>query len=104
MATDIDAAARAAERIYDKLLHCSPKQRRRHIRNIIRHETGIVQLLEASEQALTHIEAEEVTHGRKFGVGNALRTAIARPKKGNQPVSSAADTAPAAGGLCGLCG
>ena len=33
-------------------------------------------LVEASKQALAWIEADECTHGRKFGVGNVLRRAI----------------------------
>ena len=35
-------------------------------------------LLEAASQALAHIEADEVTHGRKFTAGEMLRAAIAK--------------------------
>ena len=36
------------------------------------------ELLEAASQALAHIEADEVTHGRKFAAGEMLRAAIAK--------------------------
>jgi len=35
-------------------------------------------MLAALEQALTHIEVDETTHGRNFAAGNVVRTAIAR--------------------------
>lgn len=38
------------------------------------------EMLEALEQALVHIAADETTHGRNFGVGNVVRKAISKAK------------------------
>lgn len=35
-------------------------------------------LLEAASQALAHIEADEITHGRAYSAGEMLRAAIAK--------------------------
>lgn len=39
------------------------------------------EMLEALEQALRYIEADECAHGRQFGDGNVVRAAIAKATK-----------------------
>jgi hypothetical protein len=38
-------------------------------------------LREALQQCLIHIEADETTHGRKFGAGNVARAALSRTEQ-----------------------
>lgn len=40
------------------------------------------EMLEALEQALTHIEVDETTHGRNFAAGNVIRAVIAKAEGG----------------------
>ena len=44
-------------------------------------EADIRALREALQQCLTHIEADETTHGRKFGAGNVARAALSRTEQ-----------------------
>ena len=45
-------------------------------------QSTIREMLEAVEQALQYVEADEAVHGRKFGVGNTLRDVLAKANEG----------------------
>lgn len=42
----------------------------------------VPEMLEALQQALIHIERDEITHGRNFAAGNVVRAAIAKATGG----------------------
>ena len=41
-------------------------------------QAEIERLKEALEQALVYVESDELSHGRQFGTGNAIREALER--------------------------